>query len=256
MNLAEMLNLRAPARARRVTNRELLVVRYRSDAGAIRALLPEPLQPDGSGTVALEFLATPVPGAGAETEVRVTIPAWSRGTPVDFVLRTWIDEDDDAQDADESLRTGHSRLVIVHDTLTGMLESAGRAVAVASMGYRRQHFVCGAERLRDCPADEVVQRLSRTQVRLQRVTDGAGRVLAAQLVGCRAQNVRVKGAWAGPAQLYLPSLAASPLPVRELLGGLHCVADLTLPAPRVLHDDPVARERSADVVPACAGAFA
>ena len=126
MNLADMLNLRAPARARCVTNRELLVVCYESDPAAIRALLPEPLQPDGSGTVALEFVATPAPGAGAETEARVTIPAWWRGTAVDFVLRTWLDEDDDAREADDSLRTGHSRLVIVHDTLTGMLESGGR----------------------------------------------------------------------------------------------------------------------------------
>jgi pyruvate/2-oxoglutarate dehydrogenase complex dihydrolipoamide dehydrogenase (E3) component len=54
MDLAEILNLRQRRAAgergaqRRIVEREQLVVTYRSDPAAIRALLPEPLKPDGS----------------------------------------------------------------------------------------------------------------------------------------------------------------------------------------------------------------
>lgn len=244
MDLAEILNLR-PQRAageqgaqRRIVEREQLVVTYRSDPAAIRALLPEPLKPDGSHTVSLEFIATPdAAGRGADVQSRGAIPAWFRGTPVEFVARSFIDETPDAVERwDAARRPGHSRLVIVHDTLTGVLEAEGRAVAVASMGYKHQHFVCGAERLRACPTEDVALRLARMQVQLRRIVDGDGRVVLAQLVGAAATAIEVKDAWAGPAQLYLPTLAASPLPVREVLGGVHLIADLALAAPRVLVD--------------------
>lgn len=264
MDLADILNLR-PRRAagergaqRRIVEREQLVVTYRSDPAAIRALLPEPLKPDGSHTVSLEFIATPDPaGRGADVQSRVAIPAWLRGTPVEFVARTFIDEAPDAVERwDAERRPGHSRLVIVHDTLTGVLEAEGRAVAVASMGYKHQHFVCGAERLCACPTEDVALRLARMQVQLRRIVDGGGRVVLAQLAGVTAAAIEVKGAWAGPAQLYLPTLAASPLPVREVLGGVHLIAELALGAPRVLVDyaaagsecaaagGPAARERA------------
>lgn len=257
MDLAEMPNLR-PRRAageqgaqRRIVECERLVVSYRSDPAAIRALLPEPLKLDGSHTVSLEFVATPDPaGRGADVQSRIAIPAWLRGTPVEFVARTFVDEAPDAVERwDAVRRPGRSRLVIGHDTLTGVLEAEGRAVAVASMGYKQQHFVCCAERLCACPTEDVALRLARMQVQLVRIVDGGGRVVLAQLVGAAAAAIEVKGAWAGPAQLYLPTLAASPLPVREVLGGLHFIAELALAAPRVLVDyaaaeGPAARERA------------
>jgi acetoacetate decarboxylase len=244
MDLAEILNLRQRRAAgergaqRRIVEREQLVVTYRSDPAAIRALLPEPLKPDGSHAVSLEFIAVRgADGRGSDVQSRIAIPAWFRGTPVEFVARTFIDEAPDAVERwDAARRAGHSRLLIVHDTLTGVLEAEGRAVAVASMGYKHQHFVCGAERLRACPTGDVALRLARTQVQLRRIVDGDGRVVLAQLVGAAATEIEVKGAWAGPAQLYLPTLAASPLPVREVFGGVHFIADLALAAPRVLVD--------------------
>lgn len=63
MDLAEILNLRprrAPGErdaARRLVEREHLVVAYRSDPAAIRASLPEPLRPDGLHTLSLAFVA-------------------------------------------------------------------------------------------------------------------------------------------------------------------------------------------------------
>ncbi len=245
MNLAEVLNLQPRRRARpgapsatRVVDREHLLVDYRTDAAAIRALLPQPLRPEGSHTVSLQFIATPAAdGRGADIESRIAIPAWLRGTPVEFVVRTFVDDTPDTVDHWEpARRSGRSRLVIVHDTLTGVLESSGRAVAVASMGYKHQHFVCGAERLRACPAADVARRLARTQLQLRRIVGADGRIVLAHLIGAAPRVIKVKGAWAGPAELYLPSLAGGPLPVREVLGGVHLIADLMVPAHSVVVD--------------------
>ncbi len=43
----------------RFINREYLIVTYLSDPEAIRAALPEPLEPDGSGTVLFEVIRMP-----------------------------------------------------------------------------------------------------------------------------------------------------------------------------------------------------
>jgi len=49
----------------------------------------------------------------------------------------------------------------------------------------------------------------------------------------------VKGSWKGPARLSLVPHVNAPvadLPVRNVLGGRHFIADLTLPYGSVLHD--------------------
>ena len=43
----------------RFIDREYLIVTYRSDPGAIRAALPEPLLPEGTDTVLYEFIRMP-----------------------------------------------------------------------------------------------------------------------------------------------------------------------------------------------------
>ena len=52
-------------------------------------------------------------------------------------------------------------------------------------------------------------------------------------------DIQVHGAWSGPARLHLVPHVNAPvadLPVRSMLGGLHFIADLTLPYGRVIHD--------------------
>jgi len=61
----------------------------------------------------------------------------------------------------------------------------------------------------------------------------------AQLVCYNLVDIRVKGAWSGPARLQLFAHVNAPvadLPVIRVLGGLHFIADLTLPYGRILHD--------------------
>ena len=52
-------------------------------------------------------------------------------------------------------------------------------------------------------------------------------------------DITVKGSWTGPARLSLVPHVNAPvadLPVRNVLGGRHFIADLTLPYGSVLHD--------------------
>ena len=53
------------------------------------------------------------------------------------------------------------------------------------------------------------------------------------------EDITVKGAWDGPAALELFDHALAPvasLPVREVIGGVHIMADLTLGLGTVIHD--------------------
>ena len=67
--------------------------------------------------------------------------------------------------------------------------------------------------------------------------DGTARIC--ELVEYHLEDVELKGAWAGPAELSLWSHALAPLaelPVLEVIAGTHVVADLTLGLGRVVHD--------------------
>ncbi len=67
--------------------------------------------------------------------------------------------------------------------------------------------------------------------------DGGPRVC--ELVRFHLEEVTVKGAWTGPASLQLCPHALAPvdrLPVLEVLGAKHLVADLTLGLGTVVHD--------------------
>ncbi|MEX3934407.1 acetoacetate decarboxylase family protein [Paraburkholderia phymatum] len=61
----------------------------------------------------------------------------------------------------------------------------------------------------------------------------------AQLVGYSLADIRVKGAWSGPARLGLVPHVNAPvadLPVKRVFGAVDFIADITLPYGRVLHD--------------------
>ncbi len=82
-------------------------------------------------------------------------------------------------------------------------------------------------------------KMSKTQVNLNLIPHVNGTPAIAQLVGYELTDTRVHGAWSGPARLHLVPHVDGPvadLPVRGIVGGLHFIADLTLPYDRVSHD--------------------
>jgi acetoacetate decarboxylase len=228
----------------RFINREYLIIIYESDPEAIRAALSEPLRPDSSNTVFYEFIRMPdSAGFCAYIESGIVIPALLRDEPVNFTAQMYLDDEPPIAGGREiwGFPKKHARpnLEVVHDTLTGTLVYAGITVAVGTMGYKHQHLLYDVEGRKACSSASIIEKMSRTQVNLKLIPDVDGSLAIAQLVAYNLTDIQIHGAWSGPARLHLVPHVNAPvadLPVRRTIGGLHFVADLTLPYGRVLHD--------------------
>ena len=223
-------------------NREFLIITYESDAEAIRRLLPKPLVPDGSNTVFYEFArVADSSGFGVYTQTGIVIPAMLDGVAMNHVSQMYLDCEPPISGGREiwgfPQKLGKASLKITHDTLTGRLEYAGELVAVGTMTYKHQNLLddkSGQSQLK-----ELTARLGATRVNLKWIPHVDGKAAIAQLVAYNMTDIAVKGAWAGPARLQLNAHVNAPvadLPVKRVLGGLHAVADATLPYGRVVHD--------------------
>jgi acetoacetate decarboxylase len=228
----------------RFIDREFFIVIYETDPAAIRAALPEPLEPDGSNTVMYEFIRMPdSSGFGDYTESGVVIPAMFKGEHVNFTAQMYLDCDPPIAAGREiwgfPKKLANPTLGIVHDTLTGHLEYAGQTVAVATMAYKHKNLNYNPENPGHCDYHALEEKLGKTSVNLKLIPDVDGSFAIAQLVAYNLTEVTVKGGWTSPARLHLIPHANAPVadfPVRRVVEGRHFIADLTLPYGRVLHD--------------------
>ena len=228
----------------RFIDREYLIVTYESAPEAIRAALPEPLEPDGSNTVLYEFIRMPdSAGFGDYTESGQVIPALFNGEHVNFTAQMFLDDEPPIAGGREiwgfPKKHAHPKLSIIHDTFTGVLEYADVVVAVATMGYKHQNLLYDVKGRKQCSSASIIEKMSKTQVNLKIIPDIDGSQAICQLVGYNLDDIQVKGGWSGPARLQLHAHVNAPvadLPVRKVLGAVHFIADLTLPYGRVLHD--------------------
>jgi acetoacetate decarboxylase len=260
MNLADVLDLPSmpaaspsyPRGPYRFVDREYLIITYESDPDAIRAALPEPLLPDGSNVVLYEFIRMPdCAGFGDYTESGIVIPALLDGEHVNFTAQMYLDDEPPIAGGREiwgfPKKHAKPKLEVVQDTLTGTLEYAGVQVAVGTMGYKHQHLLYDLEGRKACSSTSIEEKMSKTQVNLKLIPDVDGSQAIAQLVGYNLADIQVQGAWSGPARLHLVPHVNAPvadLPVRRISGGLHFIANLTLPYGRVLHDYKTSAPRS------------
>jgi acetoacetate decarboxylase len=220
----------------RFIDREYFIVVYRSDPAAIRAAVPEPLDPAPENLVYYEWIRMPdSSGFGDYTESGVVIPCTHKGKACNFVAQMYLDDDPPVAAGREiwgfPKKYAHPKLEVASDTLTGTLIYSGQQVAVGTMGYKHEH------RAREEKKTQVA--LSKMQVNLKLIPDVDGKLAIAQLVAYNLVDIKVKGSWTGPARLHLiphVNAPAADLPVREVVGGRHFIADLTLPYGRVLHD--------------------
>ncbi|MBI3512649.1 MAG: acetoacetate decarboxylase family protein, partial [Proteobacteria bacterium] len=216
--------------------REYFVVLYESDPAAIRAALPEPLEPAGDNLVAFEWMRTPdASGFGAYTAAGVVIPAMFKGVRHNFIAQMYLDDDAPIAAGREiwgfPQKYAEPTLKVASDTLSGTLVYAGQPVANGSMTYKH-----------DSRADDLQQTvlvLIHPQVTLKLLPGPDGKPEICQLVTFTMQDVTVTGSWNGPARLELIPHANAPaadLPVKRVVIGRHFIADLTLPYGTVLHD--------------------
>ena len=130
-------------------------------------------------------------------------------------------------------------LKVTSDTLTGVLEYAGQQVALGTMGYKHENLIDNNHGSHRHNVEEMIKKVSKTQVNLKLIPDVDGSLAIAQLVGYNMTDIKIKGAWKGPARLHLVPHVNAPvadLPVKKIVEGTHLIADITLPYGRVLHN--------------------
>lgn len=218
----------------RFVDREYFIISYQSDPEAVRAALPEPLEPTPESLVYYEWIRMPdSSGFGDYTESGVVIPCLLQGKRCNFTAQMYLDDDPPIVAGREiwgfPKKWAKPRLAVNTDTLTGTLHYADERVAMGTMAYK--YHVCDPQ--------NGYASLATTQINLKLIPDVDGRPAIAQLVGYELTEVTVKGIWSGPARLHLVPHVNAPvadLPVRRMVGGRHFIADLTLPYGRVIHD--------------------
>lgn len=235
-----------PAGPYRFIDREYLIIPYLSDPDAIHAQLPEPLEPDDSHTVMFEFIRMPdSSGFGSYTESGIVIPARFGDEPVNFTSQMYLDIEAPISGGREiwgfPKKLARPSLEVREDTLTGILSYAGERVAMGTMRYKQDQisYDLRGETICTSCTETVAKKMGKTQVNLKLIPDVDGTPAIAQLVAYNLTDIQVKGAWSGPARLHLIPHVNAPvadLPVRQVVGSMHFVADLTLPYGRVLHD--------------------
>lgn len=218
-----------PVRPGRCSDRETLMVGFDADPVVLRALLPAELAPDGSNTVLCEFAATPEStGCGSHTEFNVLIPALIDGERVLYGGYSMTDHCAFGPRCDV-------RLVVVHDTLTGIVELHGRPIVIASMNYRRANQLEASRRFSALPAADAVRQLRPARVTRAIEASRGGCLSVRHLIAESWSDIHVRCAWTGPASLDLLWPASSPLAalaVGRVHGGLNCVVDFRRDPPR------------------------
>lgn len=254
MKAADILNLPSmpmaspsyPKGPYRFIDREYLIITYESDPEAIRTQLPEPLEPDGSNTVLYEFIKMPdSSGFGSYTESGIVIPAKFKGEAVNYTSQMYLDIEAPISGGREiwgfPKKLAQPTLDVREDTLTGTLYYAGERVAMGTMRYKQEQITYDLKGEAVCTScvETLAKKMGKTQVNLKFIPDVDGSPAIAQLVAYNLSDIDVKGAWSGPARLHLVPHVNAPvadLPVKNVIGGMHFIADLTLPYGRVLHD--------------------
>ena len=228
--------LTSPSFARgpyRYTNREYLVVTYRTDRAALDAIVPEPLQFD-EPLVRCEFMRMESStGFGRYSGTAQHIPVKFNGAAGAYTHNMYLDVYAPISAGRElwgfPQKLAKPRLTVEHDTLVGTLDYGPVQVAKGTMGYKH----------RELPEEVAMRALSEPNFLLKIIPHVDGKARICELVRYVRQDVVLRGAWTGPCALELHAHALAPLtelPVRDIVSAAHLIVDFTLPYGEVVHD--------------------
>jgi len=85
---------------------------------------------------------------------------------------------------------GEPSFTVDRDTIVGTLNYSGQLSATGTMAYK----------YREIPTDVAIASLSKPSCNLKLIPDVDYGPKVAQLIGYRLQNIKLKGAWEGPAR--------------------------------------------------------
>jgi acetoacetate decarboxylase len=218
----------------RFIDREFFNIVYRTDAEALKKVVPVPLTFD-EPLVKFEFINMPdSTGFGRYVESGQVIPARFQGQKVDYQHAMYLNDHAPTAGGREiwgfPKKLGQPELTVHQDTLVGRLHYSDCPVARATMGYKHRSLDTGK-------IQDTLEASTTLLYKLIPHVDGTPRI--AELVAVGLEDVTVKGAWEGPGRLELFEHALAPvadLPVREIVSVQHILTDLTLPLGKVVHD--------------------
>ena len=217
----------------RFIDREYLIITYRTDPEKLRAIVPEPLLPEGN-TVKYEFIRMPdSTGFGDYTETGQVIPVTFRDRKGGYSHCMFLNDDPPIAGGRElwgfPKKLADPTLHVEIDQLVGTLDYGPVRVATGSMGYKH-HGV-------DLEVMKAALAVPNFLLKIIPHVDGTPRIC--ELVEYYLEDITIKGAWTAPAALDLRPHALAPvaeLPILEVLSGIHIIADLTLGLGKVVHD--------------------
>jgi acetoacetate decarboxylase len=218
----------------RYVAREYLTISYLTDVAALHRVLPEPLALRAP-EVRFQFIRMPdSTGFGDYALAAQLIPAWLPDGEAGFYVHATYVNAHTANSGGRELwgfpqKLARPSLVVAHDTLLGALDFGPVPVARGSMGFKH-HALSEAEALAEIAAPSVL-------LKIIPHVDGTPRIC--ELVRARMGGLTFRGGWSGPAALALTPHALAPvaeLPVLEVLGARHVIADCTLELGEVIHN--------------------
>jgi acetoacetate decarboxylase len=217
----------------RYADREHLIITYRADRETLDQATPEPLDLD-EPLARCEFMRLESStGFGCYSGAAQHIPVKLGGEQGAYTHNMFLDAHAPISGGRElwgfPQKLAMPRLTVERDTLVGTLDYGPVRVVTGTMGYKHR------------PLDyEPAMRLLREPGFLLKIiphVDGTPRVC--ELVRYFRRDIVLKGAWTGPCGLELHAHALAPmtdLPVREVICGVHLIADFTLALGEVVHD--------------------
>jgi acetoacetate decarboxylase len=217
----------------RFVDREFLILTYRTDMDALRAVVPEPLEVTDP-IVKYEFIRMPdSTGFGDYTESGQVIPVSFRGQKGGYVHAMYLNDDAPIAGGREiwgfPKKLADPALRVEKNTLVGTLDVGSVRVATGTMGYKHKAL----------DLDKVRASLEAPGFLLKIIPHVDCTPRICELVRYHLTDLTIKGAWEGPAGLELHDHALAPvaeLPVLEVLSAVHILTDLTLGLGEVVHD--------------------
>ncbi|MBY8977078.1 acetoacetate decarboxylase [Rhodobacteraceae bacterium NNCM2] len=217
----------------RFINREFLTITYRTDPEKLRAVVPEPLE-IGEPLVTFEFIRMPdSTGFGDYTESGQVIPVSFEGRQGNYTHCMFLNDHPPIAGGRElwgfPKKLASPELKANVDAMVGRLNYHDVPVALGSMGYKHKAL----------DHETVLKSMKKPNFLLKIIPHVDGTARICELVEYEMEDIDLKGAWTGPAALTLIDHALAPvndLPVREIVGASHMVADLTLGLGRVVYD--------------------
>ena len=217
----------------RFVNREYMIITYRSDPEKLRAVVPAPLELDGSH-VKYEFIRMPdSTGFGDYTETGQVIPVSFRGRKGGYTHCMFLNDEAPIAGGRElwgfPKKLADPCLATETDMLVGTLDYGAVRVVIGTMGYKHNAL----------DVAQIKASLAAPNYLLKIIphVDGSPRIC--ELVEYYLEDIQVKGAWTGPGALAFHHHALAPvaeLPVLEVVSAVHILTDLTLGLGKVVHD--------------------